>query len=237
MPAFTRSRDLRKIKPLLDILESQETATRYLALDLSKESLETGLEEIKHRYKWIHCLGLWGSFNGDLDWIHEIPGPKWFLSLGSVFGNDWFEPAVANLQRLSGFMGPEDRMLLGQDSCKDPHTLWLSYHDEEGLFEGFIRNGLEHTNRVLGYDWYKAKDWTVGGKFVNNPFMHQFVITAKKDLEIKDPKVSMIKGTQIDCYEAFKYDPEEMGDQFKASGLQQLATWQSPSTRICKYYP
>lgn len=237
MPTLTRSRDLRKITPLLDLLESQGTATRYLALDLSKKSLETGLQAIKHRYKCIRGLGLWGSFNESLDWIHEIQGPKWFVSLGSVFGNDWIEPSVANLQRLSGFMSPDDRMLLSQDSCKDFDTIWLSYHDEERLFESFIRNGLEHTNRVLGYDWYKAIDWTVEGKFVNEPFMHQFVITAKKDVELKEAKTSMVKGTQIDCYEAFKYDPTEMDDQFKASGLKQLATWQSPSTRICKHCP
>lgn len=228
------SSDIRKIKPFLDVLESRKQPFQYLALDVSKKSLENCMHEIAHRYRWVRCLGLWGSFHHDLDWFYQISGPRWFLSLGSIFGNDWFEPAVASLKMFSSNMAPDDRMLLGMDSCKNQEVLWNSYHDDEGVFESFIRNGLDHTNKVMGYDWYSAEDWSVEGRLIEKPCMHVFAIIAKKDIICTPLNVKMDKGTQIDCYEAFKYSPEEMSLQFEASGFQQLAVWHASSTRISK---
>jgi uncharacterized SAM-dependent methyltransferase len=190
------------------------------------------MREIANRYKSVRCFGLWGSFSDSLDWVSEFPAPRWFCSLGSVLGNDWHTLAVAGLRRFSALMGPQDRMLLGMDSCKDKVTLWRSYHDSQGLFESFIRNGLEHSNSVMGHEWYHAEDWTVAGLWNANPFMHQFAITATTDVVCGPLKVKLIKGTQIDCYEAFKYAPYEMQHTFEESGLDQIDIWRSSSTKI-----
>ncbi|KAF7505151.1 hypothetical protein GJ744_001217 [Endocarpon pusillum] len=69
-------------------------------------------------------------------------------------------------------------MLLGMDSCKDKDIPWRSHDDGQGLFESFIRNGLEHFNKVMGHEWYHAEDSTVARLWNDNPFMHQFAITA-----------------------------------------------------------
>lgn len=231
---LTHRRDVRKIAPFLDILEASQKRVQYFALDLSRRSLEIGMREFAARYKFVRCVALWGLFHEGLQWIENIPSPRLICSLGSSLGNDWYTPAVENLRRWSSVMEPEDRMLLGMDSCKDHETLHRSYHDEKGLFESFIRNGLENSGSVMGDEWYHPDDWNVSGIFHDKPVMHQFVITAKKDVFCKSIGVELKKGTQIDCYEAFKYDPQEMQAQFEASGLRQLAMWQSPSTRICK---
>lgn len=232
---LTGRRDLRKIAPFLDILEASQKRVQYFALDLSRKSLEVGMREFGKKYKFVRCIALWGLFHEGLQWIENIPSPRWICSLGSSLGNDWYTPAVENLCQWSSIMKSEDRMLLGMDSCKDLQTLHRSYHDEKGLFESFIRNGLEHSGSVMGDDWYQQDDWIVSGIFHEKPVMHQFAITAKNDVFCKSVGVELGKGTQIDCYEAFKYDPQEMQAQFEASGLQQLAMWQSPSTRICKF--
>lgn len=54
-------------------------------------------------------------------------------------------------------------MLVGMEACKDKDFVWASYHNEGGLFETFIRNGLEHSNRVLSHEWYRLYQWEVTG--------------------------------------------------------------------------
>lgn len=186
------------------------------------------------KYQWVQCHGLWGSFNDSLDWIEDLPGPKLFCSLGSILGNDWFEPAVSNMLRFTSILGKDDMILIGMDSCKDKGTVWHSYHDEQGLFETFIRNGLEHSNRVLGTDWYVPEQWKVEGVWHQDPFMHQFAITALEEVSCINLGVKLPAGTQIDCYEAFKHDPREMFEIFEASNLEQIDSWRSTSTRIGK---
>ncbi|KAH0559374.1 hypothetical protein GP486_004108 [Trichoglossum hirsutum] len=227
--------DVRKIKPLLDVIEAIQTPIRYFALDLSRQALEECMRQLESSYRFVSCFGLWGSFDDALRWSAHVSSPRWFLSLGSIFGNDWLEPAVARLATWARAMRPQDRMLLGMDARECRQQIWDSYHDEEGLFKRFIRNGMYHANRVMDCEWYRDEDWEVEGVMMEEPIMHRFVIRAVRDVGSEKLGVRFAKGDEIDCYEAFKYDPAIMHGQFEKVGLMELAIFKAPASPIYEY--
>lgn len=129
-------------------------------------------------------------------------------------------------------------MLLGMDATTDAERIWNSYHDPGGLFGRFMRGGLEHANRVLGAAWYRPEDWEVVGVMSGEYVMHRFVFRARRDVRCEAPggvTIEFPEGHEIDCYEGFKYQPEEMARQFEAAGLKQLGMWKAPEpSGICE---
>lgn len=132
-----------------------------------------------------------------------------------------------------------DRMLLGMDATTDAARIWRSYHDPGGLFGRFMRGGLEHANRVLGAAWYRPEDWEVAGVMSREYVMHRFVFRARRDVRCEAPGgviIAFPEGHEIDCYEGFKFQPEEMARQFEAAGLKQLGMWKAPEpSGICEF--
>lgn len=234
-------RDVRKIKPLLDWLEYLENRVWYFALDLSREELQRGMQMLMPQFKHVKCYGLWGTFDDGLSWLNAQPvdRPRYFMSLGSIFGNDHFKDAVRRLNtwKNAGFRGEQDSMLLTMDATSDTKAIWESYHDSEGLFERFIRNGYKNSNHILAHDWYRDEDWDLEGIMQEDPLMHRFVIRAKKEVKCPSLGLELPPGSEIDCYEAFKYSPGVMGKEFAESGFDVVACWKTPRTQICEYKP
>jgi uncharacterized SAM-dependent methyltransferase len=187
-------------------------------------------------YQYVQCFGLWGCFDDALAWSRRVDSPKWFLSLGSIFGNDHFGPAVAHLSTWAAEMRPQDRMLLGMDAHEDIQKIWNSYHDNDGFFEQFIRNGLAYSNEVLDHRWFRDEDWEIDGVTQDEPVMHKFVIRAVRDIEFKPLGMRFSAGDEIDCYEGFKYGPVAMRKQFALAGLEERAIWKAPCSPICKFF-
>ncbi len=108
-------------------------------------------------------------------------------------GNDFPVPATTILARWAGIMrhASGDRILIGMDSTTDVPRIWNSYHDAEGLFERFMRGGLENANRVLGVEWYRPED--VSSKW--NPFPPLWAVSGVKGLPGLPRQCSQI-GTQ-----------------------------------------
>lgn len=153
-----------------------------------------------------------------------------------MLGNDHFEEAVARLKwlRSSGLRNEHDRILLTMDGTKDPEKIRKSYDDTEGLFTQLILQGFEDSNDILGDVWYRQEDWTLVRRLTQNPTMHRFVLQAKHEVKCPMTDVTLLQGEEIDCYEGFKYGPEEMTEQFKAAGLREYARWRGPHDDICK---
>ncbi|KAF2663149.1 hypothetical protein BT63DRAFT_128327 [Microthyrium microscopicum] len=227
--------DVRKVQPLLDTLDAMQVPVQYFALDLSKAVLVDCMRKLRPRYRHVQCFGLWGTFDDCLKWAKNVHSPKCYMSLGSMFGNDHFKEAVGRLKAWTDIMRPQDLMLLGLDGTQDRDAIWRSYHDEQGLFHNFIRNGMVHSNAVLGHEWFKPQDWDISGEFQDFPLMHRFVIQARRDVRCEPLGLSFRRGYKIVCYEGFKYEPAMMQKQFAAAGLKNLKQWKSPSGRIYQY--
>jgi uncharacterized SAM-dependent methyltransferase len=190
-------------------------------------------------YKHVKHFGLWGTFDDGLAWLNaqSFDRPRFFASLGSIFGNDHFNDAVTRLSdwRTQGFRGSTDRLLLTMDATSDGKALWESYHDSHGHFEKFIRNGYKHSNRILGHDWYHDDDWEFHGIMQEEPLMHRFVIRATKNVICLPLKLELSTGTEIDCYEAFKYPPDLMRREFAESGFDEIACWKARGAQTCEW--
>jgi uncharacterized SAM-dependent methyltransferase len=211
----------------------------YCPLDLSRLSVERALKQTKlSLLPYINVMGLWGAFEDATAWANQACGhrPKMFLCLGSMFGNDHFENAVAGLKwlRSTGLQHAHDTILLTMDGTQDSDKSGNSYDDAEGLFTKLIRQGYQRSNDVLGYDWYREEDWTLLRKLTRNPTMHRFVLQAKQTIQCEPMGVTFHQGEEIDCYEGFKYGPEVMAKQFQQAGLREYARWKCPDDDICK---
>jgi uncharacterized SAM-dependent methyltransferase len=139
------------------------------------------------------------------------------------------------MRPLANSLRADDRLLLGMDGTSNLDDIWNSYHDRDGEFEKFMRNGLAHSNRVLQHHWYNAEDWDVVGAVATKPaIMHRFVFRARREVSCAALYLHFKAGEEIDCYEAFKYGPETMRRQFALNGLKEIGIWTSPSERISK---
>ncbi|KAM3425669.1 hypothetical protein BST61_g7612 [Cercospora zeina] len=226
--------DLRKVKPLLDLIEASQKRVQYYALDLSKAALERGVGQFAQNYEFVQCIGLWGSFDHGFSWVSSLPaGPKCFLSLGSILGNGPIDEAWKGLARWASLMGPEDRMLLCMDATTDSNTIWKSYHDENGCYERYIRNGLEVSNAVIGRQWYHEEDWMMTGTL--RPCTHQTKFQALRDVECPAAGNFFSAGDYINLHGHYKYPRGVMRRQFEKAELSQLAIWNIGSSRIHDY--
>lgn len=205
----------------------------YYGLDLSYASLDECITQMSTQYKYVECYGLWGTFDDAQLWVASVASPKWLLSLGSILGNDFFEPAIAMLGRWTKLMSADDRMLLAMDGTTNHSKVWNSYNDSQGLFERFMRNGLTHSNRVLGHNWYRPEDWVVIPMMTVQPLMHRFVFQSLRIVSCPEIGISFPANYQIDCYEAFKYTPADMQVQFSSLGLHEEGRWNAAGSSIC----
>jgi uncharacterized SAM-dependent methyltransferase len=195
------------------------------------------MQKMRGKYEYVQCYGLWGSFDNALAWIksHLPTSRKCFVSLGSMFGNDYFDPAVKRLKVWRDAMSSQDMMLLGLDACHDKHTVLRSYNDKAGYFRRFIRNGFNRSNEILGFRWYRDEDWHIASELGYQPaFMHQFVLTSTRPVKCEHLGIDFPKGERIVCYEGFKYGPGKVVEQLSAAGLVKLDQWCSPTGRICE---
>jgi uncharacterized SAM-dependent methyltransferase len=179
---------------------------------------------------------LCGSFNDVREWCTKFKRPIWFLSLGSIFGNDEFKVAVHDLEMWSSIMRPCDRMLLGLDGCKEKEKVWRSYNDSLKTWDRMIRNGLALSNEILGHQWYRPEDWEITGSCKDGP-RHRFIIRARNAVRCDALNLMILPGDEILTTEWFKYGPEEMQLQFQAAGFRKVNQWKSPSGDFCKYTP
>ncbi|CCT76195.1 uncharacterized protein FFUJ_14172 [Fusarium fujikuroi IMI 58289] len=231
--------DIRKLIPLLEELDRLQKPVTYCPLDLSHKSIERAMEQTRvSLLPYISVTGLWGTFEDGVEWANRacVDRPRVFLALGSMLGNDHFEDAVERLKwlRSTGLRNEHDRILLTMDGTKDMDKICKSYDDVGGLFTQFIRQGFENSNHVLGNNWYRHEDWSLQRRFTDNPTMHRFVLKANQGIECPTMNVKFREGDEIDCYEGFKYGPEDMARQFKAAGIREYARWKGPEDDICK---
>ncbi|KAK3342139.1 DUF323 domain-containing protein [Lasiosphaeria hispida] len=226
--------DVRKIKPILDKLESTDKNITYFGLDLSLATVSESVGRLRCTYQNIKCFGLWGTFDDGMEWAKTIAGPRLFLSLGSIFANDRFDRAVKYLTQWTHILRPADLMLIGIDCLQDSDAVWKSYHDSDGLFEKFIRNGFAHANRVSAAPWYRHEDWEIRGDLDLDPVAHRFILKAVRDVDSAAPGIRFKAGDEIECYEGYKQTPELVHRQLEESSLDEIKMWQSPSGSICK---
>jgi uncharacterized SAM-dependent methyltransferase len=170
-------------------------------------------------------------------WTQNVAGqgPRWFLSLGQIFGCADFDMSVDDLSWFPTTFQADDRLLLGIDGETNGDVLLRSYRGPEGCFERFIRHGFENSNRILGHVWYRAGDWEYCNDLRTSPEVsHSAFLRAKCSVDCPALKLHIVEGDEIRWIITYKRTPEEMRRIFDAAGLQERDSWKSPSGPVCK---
>ncbi|MEL6731014.1 MAG: L-histidine N(alpha)-methyltransferase [Bacteroidota bacterium] len=140
-----------KTKVLLDYFLQQDIHFTYSPIDISGSALTQLSEDLGTRWPNLDV----DPFKGDyFEALHKLSAQtserKAVLFLGSNIGNFTEPKAMAFLTSISEDLNPGDRLLIGFDLKKDPHTILQAYDDPEGITREFNLNLLRRINRELG---------------------------------------------------------------------------------------
>ena len=228
--------NLRKTNILLQAIERSGKHVDYYALDLSLPELDRTLSAVPPgTFRHVKCRGLYGTYDDGLEWL-KLPcnqsKAKVVMFLGSSVGN--FDPceSAGFLYSIARSLQPCDALLIGVDGCLNKDKVYLAYNDKNGTTHQFYRNGLDHANKLLGYELFKQQDWEIVGEFDDQQKRHQAFVSPKKDIDIQGFKFEA--GERIRLEDAFKYCRSRRSLLWDESGLVLRASYKHNDSEYCK---
>ncbi|OAA42402.1 DUF323 domain-containing protein [Beauveria brongniartii RCEF 3172] len=237
------SGDINKVDHFLAEFERKKVQTTYLALDISKTSLDQSIASLTANHSGpdsvVNCAGLWGTFENGLDHMDKIKGPRLFLSLGSVLCNDPWSAALGHLKRWASELRPEDHLLIGMDGhlvAGNRDKIWAAYHSCDDMFREFFLNGLKNANKLLGYELFKEQDWDFNSELQEKPTTrHRFFMRARKDVQLAGGDNVIYMGQEIDWFDSHKYGEQDVRLMCSKAGLTVLQSWAAPGSEFRQY--
>ena len=235
---------------MLKAFEDAKIEATYLALDISKSSLEHNVGYLADRYsgknRYVTCAGIWGTFEHGLEYVEKIQGPRMFLSLGSVLCNDHWPEALRKVKLWANVLRADDWLFVGMDAHVMPQheeRIWAAYHTRDDLYEKFFLNGFDHANRLLAGTAdleeadrvFKRGDWDFRACLEEQPTTrHRFYFEANKN--ISHPKLSrtIFKGEVVDWFDSHKYAEYDVRMMINKADLSVDQTWQAPNSQFRK---
>ena len=218
---------MRKINILLKACERAGKSVEYIALDLSLPELERTFSEIPvNKFRHVNFSGLHGTYDDGLAWLSKTispTNPTCVLTLGSSVGNFSRKEAAHFLQSFGNVLGPADSLLVGLDACQTPDRIFEAYNDNQGLTHTFYRNGLDHANKVLGYEAFKQQDWDVIGQYNEVEGRHEAFYQALEDVSVAG--TTFRKGQKLNLEMAYKYSAQQSDSLWRAAGLIQQTAY------------
>ena len=145
------------------------------------------------------------------------------MSLGSSVGN--FDPreCATFLHTIANSLQPCDALLIGVDSCLDRDKVYHAYNDKDGLTHEFYRNGLDHANKLLGFELFKQQDWDIVGEFDEQHERHQAFALPKKDIDVQDFRFKA--GERVRLENSYKFSSRRKSLLWNESGLDLRASY------------
>ncbi|KAH7265133.1 histidine-specific methyltransferase [Fusarium redolens] len=235
--------DTRKVGHLLAAFEKGKVPAKYLALDISRSSLNHNVKYLVEQRpspeSSVTCAGIWGTFGDGMSYIQKISTPRLFLSLGSVLCNDPWPEALAHLKFWADALRPDDLLLIGMDGHTLPgnkEKIWNAYHSCDDLYHKFFLNGFKHANRLAGEEWFREEDWELLAQLEDEPTTrHRFFFRAKNDVKLKKMSRTIQKGEEFDWFDSHKYGEDNVRLMCYKAGLSVIDVWQAPGSEFRQY--
>jgi EasF-like predicted methyltransferase len=235
--------DTRKVEHLLECFEEHGRQATYLALDISKTSLNHNVKYLADRHSgdtaFVKCAGLWGDFSNGLKLARTIAEQRLFLSLGSVLCNDDWPKAITHLKFWADELRPGDFLLVGMDGHVLPNNrkkIWDAYHSCDELYKQFFLSGFQEANRLVGEEWFKQDDWEYCAVLEDSPTTrHRVFFRAKRDIEMATIGRVFRKGEEIDWFDSHKYCERDVRLMFRKVGLMVVNVWKAPDSEFRQY--
>ena len=144
--------------------------------------------------------------------------PKAILSMGSSIGNFTPNEAVEFLAQFAGELTSDDMMLIALDGCQNPERVYHAYNDRDDVTHNFTMNGLQHANKLLGYEAFKVSDWEAVGEYDQQRSAHRAFVVPKADVTIEG--VLIKKGEKINIEESYKWPLYNAEKLFRLAGAE-----------------
>lgn len=216
-----------KTRVLLDALARQGSLRRFVAFDVSEETLRESAGRIAEEYPEIGVGAVVADFDHHLD---AIPGGSRRLVafLGSSIGN--FLPAERErfLAELRGVLDAGDALLLGIDFVKEEGRLVAAYDDAAGVTAEFNRNVLRVVNHELGADFRPecfdhVARWDAESEWI------ELALRSRIDQTVLIPgaglTVPFARGEELRTEISAKFRPEGVRDELRAAGFGVRHLW------------
>lgn len=218
---LTLTSNLRKVDILLRAFEKAQKAVHYFALDLSLPELERTFAEISSdQYRYVRLTALHGTYDDGLAWMQRPENrqaPTCVLSLGSSIGNFTRDQAASFLAGFAEALGLSDHLVIGLDSCQDAQKVFRAYNDSDNVTHRFYRNGLDHANKLLGYEAFKQDEWEIVGLYDEKLDRHEASYQALVDVSFEN--INFRRGEQLKLEEAHKYSSDQAKALWRSAGL------------------
>ena len=150
--------DGKKTIRLLHYLQEAGIDFTYMPIDISQEAitmLQANINEVNREIKVVPMVG---DYFDMLDQLRDEEKSTFLLFLGSNLGNFRLDDAQDFIQALHNKLKRGDKLLLGLDLQKNPHTIRNAYNDEGGITRAFNLNLLKRINRELAGN-FNLQQW------------------------------------------------------------------------------
>jgi uncharacterized SAM-dependent methyltransferase len=242
-------RDTTKVQHLIAQFSTQSLSATYLALDISRPSLEENIQRLVRAFPgdeaFVACNGLLGTFDDGKTFVRQIMSPRLFLSFGSVLCNDYWDAALSHLKSWATELRPADYLLMGMDGHlreQNSKKIWRSYHTRGDLYEKFFRNGMDRANKVLGEQFFNWDDWKLDSgleSYVGScPFTrHSWTFKAQRDIHMNGVGRVVCEGDKFEWFDSHKYGEEQVELLCALSGLEVLEIYRTPGSEFRESSP
>jgi dimethylhistidine N-methyltransferase len=155
-----------KTKILIERMTEAKARFRYVPIDISGDVLQTLKSDMEARFPQLEVAPENKEYFAAMEHINLLSKrPKLILFIGSSIGNFLEDRTRIFLNTLWEKMNPGDKVLIGFDLQKNPHTILKAYNDPHGITKAFNLNVLTRINNELkgnfdldGFDHYPVYD-------------------------------------------------------------------------------
>ncbi|MCE4067007.1 L-histidine N(alpha)-methyltransferase [Chryseobacterium gleum] len=213
--------DAMKSTYLLERLVSKGVDFTYMPIDISGNILSILQEKLSNRLPEMKITCLEGDYFEMLQKAAALSNRrKVVLFLGSNIGNMPLEEAEDFCVHLNKSLSSKDRVLVGFDLKKNPHTILNAYNDEEGITAAFNLNLLSRINNELGgnfdlkqFQHYQTYDPVSGA-------CRSFLVSLiSQQVTIGNTRISFEENELIDMEISQKFSPEKIRELGEKSGF------------------
>ncbi|MGV3460841.1 MAG: L-histidine N(alpha)-methyltransferase [Flavobacterium sp.] len=141
-----------KTKQLLKAFTNKNANFTYIPIDISQKALDALEINILNSLPLIDMKPKRGDYFEVLHELSATETPNLFLFLGGNIGNYKAADAQVLLDDFYSGMKKGDKLLMGIDLQKNPHTIQKAYDDPHGITKAFNINLLSRINNELDAD-------------------------------------------------------------------------------------
>jgi L-histidine Nalpha-methyltransferase len=231
---FVRPRELvelgsgvgRKVRLLLDAMETRGLLERCQLLDISEGTLVESVESLAADYRHLEVRGVVGDFLSDLEALGP-GGGRMALFLAGTLGNLHPDEVPPFLCRVARQLAAGDAFLVGLDLVKDEARLNAAYNDAAGVTAEFNRNILRAVNDGLGADFDPMGFEHVAFYDPEHAWI-EMRLRARRSMRVRVPlaglELSYRPGDEIRTEISCKYTRESFSARLPGTGLR-LERW------------